>query len=71
MVESICLLIEVAEQMKRLDTDVGSIQTTLEQRPKVFQPVGVNLAVYVLDGVVDHLVLKLIESFVRLQGIRV
>ena len=39
IVEPECLLIHVSEQMKRLDRNVGSIQSALQQRPEVFDPV--------------------------------
>lgn len=60
------LLIQVAEQVKRLDTDVGSFQSALDQTPEVFQTVGMNLPVNVLFGVVNDLVLEalLLESHV-------
>lgn len=48
-------LIEVAEQMERLDAHVGAVQPALEQAPEVLQPVDVDLAVDVLDGVIDGL----------------
>src|SRR5438128_452165 len=41
--------------MKRFDTDIGSVDTALQQRPEVFHAVGVNLAVNVSNRVVDHL----------------
>ena len=46
---------EIAEQMKRLDTDIGSIDAALEQAPEVFQSVSVNQPVNVLDSVIYHL----------------
>src|SRR5713226_6457527 len=33
------LLVQIAEQMERLDAHVGALDATLEQRPKVFDPV--------------------------------
>jgi hypothetical protein len=35
------LLINVAEQVERLDTHIRSVDPALEQAPKVFQPVGI------------------------------
>src|SRR5947207_625259 len=43
-IESKTLLVQVPKQVERLDTDVGSLDSALEQRPEVFEPVGVNLA---------------------------
>src|SRR5216683_463621 len=33
------LLIQIAEQMKRLDAHVGPLQTTLQERPEILDPV--------------------------------
>ena len=38
------LLIQVSEQMKRFNADIGSANPALEQAPEVFQPVGVDVA---------------------------
>jgi hypothetical protein len=50
------LLIEVAEQMKRFDTHIGSVNATLQQAPVVLQLIGVYASVYVLDCMVNNLV---------------
>src|ERR1700688_888419 len=52
------LFIQVAEQVKRLDADIGSLQSALDQTPKVFESVGVNLSVNVFLGMVNNLVLE-------------
>src|SRR6266480_1613047 len=49
------LLIAVTEQMKRLDINIRSLERTLEQRPKVFQSVSVNLAACVALQMVNDL----------------
>src|SRR5712691_8542074 len=38
------LLINVAEQVKRFDANVGSLQAKLQEAPEVFHPVSMNLA---------------------------
>ena len=43
------LLIEISEQVERLDRNVGSLQAALEQGPEVLQSVGVNFAVTARD----------------------
>jgi len=60
------LLIQVSEQVKRLDADIGSLQTALDQTPEIFHTVGVNLSVNVFLGMVNDLVLEtlLLESHV-------
>ena len=45
-------LVEVAEEVERLDADVGAVQTALEQAPEVLDAVRVYAPVDVL-GVVD------------------
>jgi len=50
------LLVQVTEQMERFDRDVGSPQTTLQQRPDIFDPVRVNLADRIGFGTVDDVV---------------
>src|SRR5437867_3639230 len=39
VVEPVYLFVEVAEQMERLDADVGALDRPLEQGPEVFQAV--------------------------------
>src|SRR5260370_1171503 len=41
--------------MKRLNRNIRSRDTALEQRPKVFKPVRVYAAIYVLSGMVNDL----------------
>ena len=55
-VEAEGFLVEVAEQVERLDADVGALDGPLEQRPEVLDSVGVNLAIDVLLGVVNDAV---------------
>lgn len=47
------LLVDVAFQMNRRDSDVAALDAPLEQAPEVLQPVGVDLADDVLVDVVD------------------
>ena len=65
------LLIEVAKQMERFDAHVSTVDTALQQRPEVLKSVRVHAPINVLDGVVNHLMLELIQPVVRLQGVRV
>jgi len=64
------LLIQVTEQMERLDTDVSAFDAALEQRPKILDSVGVDVALHVSFGMVHELVdVILSESGVRRQFI--
>src|ERR1700722_151417 len=60
------LLVQIPEQMEFFDANVGAFELALEQAPKVFKSVGVDLPVNVLFGMVDNLVLDalLLESHV-------
>lgn len=46
-------LVDVAEQVERLDGDVGTVQAALEEGPEVLDAVRVDLAIDVDGGVVD------------------
>lgn len=50
------LFVEVVEQVKRFNANVGSKNATLQERPEVLKTVGVNLAVNICGRVVDYLV---------------
>src|SRR5437773_12535417 len=50
------LFVKVAEQVKRLNTDVGSMKGTLQEAPEILHRVGMNRAVHVLNGMVNNLV---------------
>ena len=48
------LLIEVPEQVVRLNVNVRAMQSTLQERPEVVHRVRMNVAVHVFDRVVNH-----------------
>src|SRR6266566_2944613 len=50
------LFIEIAEQVKRFDAHVGSLQAALEQTPEILQPVCVDLPINIPFCVVNSLV---------------
>ena len=50
------LFVEVPEQVERLDRNVGAADRTLEQRPEVFEPVGVDLPARIRLGVINDVV---------------
>ena len=49
------LLIEIAEEMERFNTHIGSADAALQQRPEVFKTVGMNLPVNVCNRMVNNL----------------
>src|SRR6185437_16591947 len=51
-VETESLFVNVTEQMKRLYSNVGSTKAALQQRPEVFNGVGVNVAMHVVLKVI-------------------
>lgn len=50
------LLIQITEQVKWLDTNVGAFDTTLEQRPEVFDSIGMHVSANVLFSVIHKFV---------------
>jgi hypothetical protein len=51
------LLVQIAKQVERLDANVGSLESALQERPEILKAIGVNLAVNVSLGVVNDSVL--------------
>jgi hypothetical protein len=45
------LLIDIPEQMKRFNTDIRDVQSTLQQAPEILHRVGLYVAVYVLNSI--------------------
>jgi len=64
-------LVQVSEQVKRLDADVRALDRPLEQGPEVFEPIGVDVPAHVSLRVVDDFVLVLGEPVVRREGISI
>jgi len=56
LVEAHGLLIEITEQVERLDRHVGALDGALQERPEVLQAVGVDLAAHVSHAMVDDAV---------------
>jgi hypothetical protein len=50
------LLIQVTEQVKRFHADVSTIQSALEQRPKIFESIYMNAAIHLFNRVIDNFV---------------
>jgi hypothetical protein len=57
--------------MERFDRDVRAVDLTFHELPEVLKAVGVDVAANVFNGVVHNLMLKLVQTFVRFQGIGV
>jgi hypothetical protein len=55
-----CLFIDVAEQVKGLNLDVGPVQTALKKTPEIFNSVGMDLAANILNSMVDDFMLKIV-----------
>jgi hypothetical protein len=52
------VLIEITVKMEGLDRNIGSLDRTLEQAPKVFDAIRVNdLLAHILNGVIEDFVL--------------
>jgi hypothetical protein len=64
------LLVDIAEQVERLHADVGAVQAAFEQAPEILDCIGVDIAVYVFDGMIDDCVIIVLgQSFIRTQFI--
>lgn len=50
------LLAQIPEEMERFHANVGAFESALEQAPKIFESVGVNLPVNIPLGMVNNLV---------------
>lgn len=55
------LFVDVAEQMERLNRNIGAVQTAFQERPEVFDAVGMDQSVHVFVGMVDYFMLKLVS----------
>ena len=65
-----CLFVEVSEQVEGLHADVGAVQLAFNEAPKVFHRVGVDVAVYVLHGVVnDRMAVIVRQAIIGLERI--
>ena len=71
IVEPINFFVKVSEQVEWLDANVRCLECALQKTPEILKPIGVDTAVHVLNGVVNHLMLKLVEPVVRLQRIAI
>ena len=58
IVKSECLFVKIPEQMERLDADVASFYSALEQAPKVLKTVFVKAASDITMIVVNHFMLE-------------
>ncbi len=66
MIEAEYLFVQIPEEVERLGADVGAFQSALEETPKVFETVGVDLTVNVPFGMVNYLVHKILaQSLIR------
>ena len=64
IVEAERLLVQAAEQVERLNRNIGPVDRPLQQTSEVFKPVSMYLPVYILDGMIYDLMLKVIQPFV-------
>ena len=55
VIESKHLLVNVAKQMERLNRNISPFEAALQETPKVFNAVRVNLTINVLLRMVNHL----------------
>lgn len=53
LIEAAHLFVNIAKQVERINADVGAFDRPLEQRPEVFQSVGMDLPAHVFPCVID------------------
>lgn len=71
-IKSKSLFVKITEQVKRFYRNVSTFDASLEQRPKVFNPVGVNVAVPVFVRVIDYVMdIFFVKLVVRAKRIAV
>src|SRR5262245_55445566 len=66
LIESKDLFIQVAEHMKRFNTNVGALNATLQERPEVLNAVGVNVSTHIFFGVTHE---GMLESLIAKKAI--
>jgi len=72
VVEPERLFVNVAEQVERLDADIGAVDAPLEETPKILQAVRMDGTVHVGLGVVNSLVeIIAVQPFIRLESVGV
>jgi len=54
------LFVKIPEQVERLNTHVGSLDSALQERPEVFEAIGVDLPINIFLCMVDYLVLEIL-----------
>src|SRR6266511_2544283 len=72
LVEAAHLFINITKQVERVHAHVGALDRPLEQRPEVFQAIGVDLPAHVLPRMINHLMLVELGEFplaVLLRGV--
>src|ERR1017187_7951709 len=55
--------------MERFDRNVGAMNAALQERPEVFQPVGMDFAVHVGHSMVNNFMLKFVKALVGLERV--
>ena len=73
IIETEHLFVKVAIEMKRLHSNVGSRQASLEKAPEVFDSVRVDATANVFLGVIHHLMHEALAEFVvadRVVGVQ-
>ena len=57
--------------MERLDADIGSVETALEQTPEVLTAISVDFIADVFNGMVNHFVFEFVQAFIRFQRVSI
>lgn len=55
LIEPESLLVEIPVEMRRIKSDVGSLEGAFQEAPEILDVVGVHVAANKLDRVINHL----------------
>lgn len=72
IIESECFFVQISEEVSVLAIDVCTPQSTLEQRPVIFDPVRVNYTPHVFGSVFNHVMVEaFLQTLITLEFVRV
>jgi len=64
VVVAICLLVQIPEQMERLNAHIRAVDPAFQKTLEILKAVRMDLAVNILHCMVNYTVLELVQAFV-------
>src|SRR5208282_2728929 len=72
LIEPESLLVQIPAQMRRVNTDVGSLEGPFQEAPEILDVVGMHVAANELDRMVNHFMrIDIGQAQVRFEGVGV